>query len=159
MLPRSSKGLRVIILENLQKRYGTREALAGVSLHVRPGELFAYLGPNGAGKSTTIRILSGLARASGGKARLSGFDIESEPLAAKRQCGLVVQHVNVDNDLRRNLNGMKKFWKSSTFQRLCFQKFALTQKSTARLLHSISMAEKFRFLVWLVTNRRLSLDS
>ena len=89
----------MIILENLQKRYGTREALAGVSLHVRPGELFAYLGPNGAGKSTTIRILSGLARASGGKARLSGFDIESEPLAVKRQCGLVVQHVNVDNDL------------------------------------------------------------
>ena len=51
----------MIILENLQKRYGTREALAGVSLHVRSGELFAYLGPNGAGKSTTIRILSGLA--------------------------------------------------------------------------------------------------
>ena len=89
----------MIILDNLQKRYGDRAALAGVSLHVEPGELFAYLGPNGAGKSTTIRILAGLTRLSGGRAIVGGADIESDPLAAKRQCGLVVQHTNVDNDL------------------------------------------------------------
>lgn len=89
----------MIILDNLQKRYGERAALAGVSLHVEPGELFAYLGPNGAGKSTTIRILAGLTRLSGGRAIVGGADIESDPLAAKRQCGLVVQHTNVDNDL------------------------------------------------------------
>ena len=89
----------MIILDNLQKRYGDRAALAGVSLHVGPGELFAYLGPNGAGKSTTIRILAGLTRLSGGRAIVGGADIESDPLAAKRQCGLVVQHTNVDNDL------------------------------------------------------------
>lgn len=89
----------MIVLENLRKHYGTRAALAGVSLHVEPGELFAYLGPNGAGKSTTIRILAGLTRLSGGRAVIGGADIESAPLAAKRQCGLVVQHTNVDNDL------------------------------------------------------------
>jgi ABC-2 type transport system ATP-binding protein len=89
----------MIILDNLQKRYGERAALAGVSLHVEPGELFAYLGPNGAGKSTTIRILAGLTRLSGGRAIVGGADIERDPLAAKRQCGLVVQHTNVDNDL------------------------------------------------------------
>ena len=89
----------MMILDNLQKRYGERAALAGVSLHVEPGELFAYLGPNGAGKSTTIRILAGLTRLSGGRAIVGGADIESDPLAAKRQCGLVVQHTNVDNDL------------------------------------------------------------
>ena len=89
----------MIVLDNLQKRYGERAALAGVSLHVRPGELFAYLGPNGAGKSTTIRILAGLTRLSGGRAVVGGADIEADPLAAKRQCGLVVQHTNVDNDL------------------------------------------------------------
>ena len=89
----------MIILEALKKTYGGRTALAGVSLHVEPGELFAYLGPNGAGKSTTIRILAGLTRASGGRAVVGGADIESDPLTAKRQCGLVVQHTNVDNDL------------------------------------------------------------
>jgi ABC-2 type transport system ATP-binding protein len=89
----------MIILEELKKTYGERAALAGVSLHVQPGELFAYLGPNGAGKSTTIRILAGLTRLSGGRARVGGADIESDPLTARRQCGLVVQHTNVDNDL------------------------------------------------------------
>ena len=89
----------MIVLEDLKKNYGERAALAGVSLRVQPGELFAYLGPNGAGKSTTIRILAGLTRLSGGRAVVGGADIESDPLAAKCQCGLVVQHTNVDNDL------------------------------------------------------------
>ncbi|MDR1934448.1 MAG: ABC transporter ATP-binding protein [Candidatus Accumulibacter sp.] len=89
----------MIVLEELQKRYGERLALAGVSLHVQPGELFAYLGPNGAGKSTTIRILAGLTRLSGGRAVIGGVDIEADPRAARRQCGLVVQHANVDNEL------------------------------------------------------------
>ena len=89
----------MIVLEDLKKNYGERTALGGVSLHVQPGELFAYLGPNGAGKSTTIRILAGLTRLSGGRAVVGGADIESDPLAAKCQCGLVVQHTNVDNDL------------------------------------------------------------
>lgn len=89
----------MIVLEDLKKNYGQRAALAGVSLHVERGELFAYLGPNGAGKSTTIRILSGLTRLSGGRAVVGGADIESAPLVAKCQCGLVVQHTNVDNDL------------------------------------------------------------
>ena len=89
----------MIVLEDLKKHYGERAALAGVSLHVEPGELFAYLGPNGAGKSTTIRILAGLTRLSGGRAIVGGADIETDPLAAKCQCGLVMQHTNVDSDL------------------------------------------------------------
>ena len=87
------------VLDDLKKNYSERAALAGVSLHVKPGELFAYLGPNGAGKSTTIRILAGLTRLSGGRAIVGGADIETDPLAAKCQCGLVMQHTNVDNDL------------------------------------------------------------
>lgn len=89
----------MIVLEDLKKHYGERLALGGVSLSVGRGELFAYLGPNGAGKSTTIRILAGLTRLSGGRALVGGADIQTHPLAAKRQCGLVMQHTNVDNDL------------------------------------------------------------
>lgn len=89
----------MIVLENLRKDYGGKVALDGVSLAVRKGELFAYLGPNGAGKSTTIRILTGLTRLSGGRATVGGADIETAPLAAKRHCGVVMQHVNVDSDL------------------------------------------------------------
>jgi len=89
----------MIRIEKLEKNYGNIKALDGIDLYVPAGELFAFLGPNGAGKTTTIRILTGLTRLSSGRAALNGHDIESEPLAAKRQCGLVPQHINMDSEL------------------------------------------------------------
>ena len=89
----------MIEIEKLTKNYGKKEALKGVDLTVPTGNLFAYLGPNGAGKSTTIRILTGLTVKSGGTARLGGHDIEAEPLAAKRQFGVVHQYINLDQEL------------------------------------------------------------
>jgi ABC-2 type transport system ATP-binding protein len=89
----------MIHVENLQKKFTGRTALAGVSFQVGPGEIYAYLGPNGAGKTTTIRILTGLSRRSGGEVRLNGHDIEKKPIACKAQFGLVPQHTNLDADL------------------------------------------------------------
>lgn len=73
----------------LQKRYGETEAVRGVDLAVRPGEIFGFLGPNGAGKTTTIKMLVGLLRPSAGVARIGGHDIQREPLAAKALIGYV----------------------------------------------------------------------
>jgi ABC-2 type transport system ATP-binding protein len=56
----------------LSKRYGATTALAGVDLHVEPGELVGLLGPNGAGKSTLVKIACGLVRQSGGEAQVAG---------------------------------------------------------------------------------------
>ena len=64
----------VIEAAGLQKRFGRVRALDGLDLGVGAGEVHGFLGPNGAGKSTTIRILLGLARASGGTATLFGRD-------------------------------------------------------------------------------------
>jgi ABC-2 type transport system ATP-binding protein len=89
----------MIRIENLQKSYGKTQALKGIDLTVSKGELFAYLGPNGAGKTTTIRILTGLTKLTQGTAVLNGRDIRIKPLAAKRQCGLVPQHINLDSEL------------------------------------------------------------
>jgi len=89
----------MIRIENLAKDYRTVQALRGINLRVDEGELFAYLGPNGSGKTTTIRILTGLARATSGSAYLHGFHVERETLQAKRQCGLVPQTVNLDHEL------------------------------------------------------------
>ncbi|MBU1056013.1 MAG: ABC transporter ATP-binding protein [Proteobacteria bacterium] len=89
----------MIRIENLQKTYGKTNALAGINLKVPQGELFAYLGPNGAGKTTTIRILTGLTRLSRGTASLNNNDIQTQSRAAKRQCGLVPQHINLDSEL------------------------------------------------------------
>jgi ABC-2 type transport system ATP-binding protein len=89
----------VIRIENLKKNYKSVQALSGVNLRVGPGELFAYLGPNGSGKTTTIRILTGLARATSGDAYLHGYHIVRDTLQAKRQCGLVPQTLNLDHEL------------------------------------------------------------
>ncbi len=73
----------------LVKHYGAVEALRGVTFRVEPGEVVGYLGPNGAGKSTTVKLLTGLQPPSSGSARISGHDVVTHPLEAKRRIGLV----------------------------------------------------------------------
>ncbi len=89
----------MIRIEGLKKTYGKVQALAGIDLKVPEGELFAFLGPNGAGKTTTIRILTGLTRLGSGRAWLGGRDILKEPIPAKRMCGIMPQHINLDAEL------------------------------------------------------------
>jgi ABC-2 type transport system ATP-binding protein len=61
-----------LLVEDAAKRYGSVQALDGVSLEVQPGELVGLLGPNGAGKSTLVKIACGLIRASRGRAEICG---------------------------------------------------------------------------------------
>ena len=68
--------------ENLQKVYGQIRALDGLSLEVKEGTIFGFLGPNGAGKSTTIRVLTGLAQPSGGRAWVAGVETSQSHRAA-----------------------------------------------------------------------------
>ncbi|MBI9092953.1 MAG: ATP-binding cassette domain-containing protein [Desulfobacterium sp.] len=89
----------MIQVNNLIKNYKKVEALAGVDIHVKPGEIFAYLGPNGAGKTTTIRILTGLTQATSGTCSINGFNIEKQVCQAKQQYGLVPQAINLDQEL------------------------------------------------------------
>ncbi len=89
----------MICVRELRKRYKAVEALVGVSFDVSPGEIFAYLGPNGSGKTTTVSILTGLKKASGGTATLNGCSIVTDPVRARTECGLVTQHINLDNEL------------------------------------------------------------
>ncbi|QQB65243.1 ABC transporter ATP-binding protein [Kytococcus sedentarius] len=72
-------------VESLVKTYGRFNALDGLDLRVEPGEVHGFLGPNGSGKSTTIRILLGLARATGGSARLFGRDPWAEAVGLHRR--------------------------------------------------------------------------
>ncbi|MGH2933563.1 MAG: ABC transporter ATP-binding protein [Gaiellaceae bacterium] len=74
---------------NLQKRYGSIQALKGVDLEVGEGELVGLLGPNGAGKSTLVKIAVGLIRPSGGEARIVGARAGS--LAARRSLGYLAE--------------------------------------------------------------------
>jgi ABC-2 type transport system ATP-binding protein len=79
----------MIELSNLVKRFGDLVAVNGVSLEVSRGEFFAILGPNAAGKTTTIKILTGLIRPTSGTAKVAGFDVQAEPLEARRRMAYV----------------------------------------------------------------------
>jgi ABC-2 type transport system ATP-binding protein len=82
--------------EGLVKRYPKVEALAGVTLAIEPGEIFALLGPNGAGKTTWISIVCGLTRATSGHARVLGYDVVRDAMSARRVVELVPQEINFD---------------------------------------------------------------
>ena len=74
----------MIEINNLTKTFGTFKAVDGLTLGVKPGEIFGFLGPNGAGKTTTVKILSGIMRPTSGSVSVAGFDVARDPLAAKR---------------------------------------------------------------------------
>lgn len=80
-----------IEVDALEKRYGARQALGGVSFSVARGEIVALLGPNGAGKSTTLSILATILSADAGTVRVGGHRLPAEARAARRTIGYVPQ--------------------------------------------------------------------
>src|SRR6187551_2851614 len=91
----------VIETVSLEKRYGKVRALDGLDLSVSAGEVHGFLGPNGAGKSTTIRILLGLAKASGGSATVFGENPWTDAVDLHR----TIAYVPGDVSLWANLSG------------------------------------------------------
>ncbi|MGH3133779.1 MAG: ABC transporter ATP-binding protein [Gaiellaceae bacterium] len=81
-----------IVVRDLRKSYDGVEALRGVDLDVRSGEVFGLLGPNGAGKTTTVEILEGYRRRDGGDVSVLGYDPAAAPQALRERIGVVLQH-------------------------------------------------------------------
>src|SRR5580698_10060537 len=79
----------MIELDQLVKKFGDLVAVNDVTLKIGRGEFFAMLGPNAAGKTTTIKLLTGLIKPTSGRSRICGFDVQSEPLEARRRLAYV----------------------------------------------------------------------
>jgi len=94
-----------VLVDGVVKEYPGTIALAGVTLEVRRGEIYALLGPNGAGKTTLVTILTGLRPPTSGRVRISGIDPFSRPVQARSHLGWAGQETSVYNDLtaRENL--------------------------------------------------------
>jgi ABC-2 type transport system ATP-binding protein len=88
-----------VLVENLQKRYGSVTAVEKVSFSIEPGEIFGLLGPNGAGKTTTIRCLSTLSLPDAGRVEVCGISAIDRPKIARRLIGYVAQEVALDKVL------------------------------------------------------------
>ena len=91
-------------VQDLRKRYGTRQAVDDVSFTVPAGTVLALLGPNGAGKSTTVGIICGLTAADTGSVRVSGLHLQGDAAACKRRIGLVPQELAIFEDLSAQAN-------------------------------------------------------
>lgn len=88
--------MSAIRIDHVKKRYGSLQALGGVSLDIGEGEFFGLLGPNGAGKTTLISIIAGLARADEGKVAIRGHDVVTDYQSARKQIGVVPQELVFD---------------------------------------------------------------
>ena len=89
----------IVRAERIEKRFGTIRALAGVSLEIEAGIIYALLGPNGAGKTTLIRVLATLLRPDAGTAAVAGIDVVHDPVAVRNRIGLAGQFAAVDEYL------------------------------------------------------------
>ncbi|GAB5437880.1 ABC transporter ATP-binding protein [Falsiruegeria mediterranea] len=87
----------ILSITDLRKSYaGGFEALKGVSLDIREGEILALLGPNGAGKTTLISTVCGITTPTSGTVTVGGHDIQSDYRAARQMIGLVPQEINLE---------------------------------------------------------------
>jgi ABC-2 type transport system ATP-binding protein len=97
--------MNIIQVSQLTKIYQTGKdkpplrAVDGIDFAVREGEVFGFLGPNGAGKTTTIRMLTGLARPTAGKASVMGLDLATDVTRIKKQIGVVPETSNLYDEL------------------------------------------------------------
>ena len=79
----------MIELDHLVKKFGDLTAVNDISLRVGRGEFFTMLGPNSAGKTTAIKLLTGLIKPTSGAARICGFDVQTQPLEARKRLAYV----------------------------------------------------------------------
>jgi len=79
----------MIEIDGFSKKYGNHLAVSDVNIHVPAGELYCVVGPNGAGKTSTFKSLVGLLRPTTGTLRIGGFDIQANPVEAKRLIGYI----------------------------------------------------------------------
>ncbi len=86
-----TKGLRKSFRSRQGRQTKTVDAVRGVDLLVREGEIFGFLGPNGAGKTTTLRMLATLITPDGGEATVAGADLRRDPAEVRRRIGYVAQ--------------------------------------------------------------------
>ena len=84
-------GTPIVVVHDLRKRYGTLQAVDGVSFEIAEGEVFGILGPNGAGKTTTLEMIEGMRQIDSGTAVVDGIDVSQDPRGVKARIGIQLQ--------------------------------------------------------------------
>ncbi len=82
---------KMVVVKDLKKRYGDKQAVDGISFEVKKGEIFGILGPNGAGKTTTLEMMETLRPIDSGTVRINGIDVTDDPDGIKKIIGIQPQ--------------------------------------------------------------------
>ncbi|MDD6467835.1 MAG: ABC transporter ATP-binding protein [Erysipelotrichaceae bacterium] len=90
-------------IQNYHKSYGNKEVVKGISLEVKPGEIFGFIGHNGAGKTTTIKSIVGILEFEEGEILIDGKSIQKDPIACKK----MIAYIPDNPDLYENLTGIQ----------------------------------------------------
>ncbi|MGH8441858.1 MAG: ABC transporter ATP-binding protein [Nevskiaceae bacterium] len=124
----------ILSIQRLAKSYASGlQALKGVDLEIRKGEIFALLGPNGAGKTTLINIVCGIVTPTGGSAAVDGHDIQRDYRATRSMIGLVPQELVTE--------GFETVWATVTFSRGLFGR-APNDEYIGKVLRELSLWDK-----------------
>jgi ABC-2 type transport system ATP-binding protein len=128
-----------IEIQGMVKSYGRVQALRGLDLQVRRGEIFGFLGPNGAGKTTTIRCLLDLIRPNGGTARVLGIDPQADPVAVRARVGYLPGELHLDERMTveaalRYLNALRRGQADWAHVRRLAERLDLDLKATIKNL-------------------------
>jgi ABC-2 type transport system ATP-binding protein len=124
----------IIAISDLSKTYATGfQALKGINLDIRKGEIFALLGPNGAGKTTLINIVCGIVTPTAGSVKIAGHDIITDYRAARAMIGLVPQELTADM--------FETVWTTVSFSRGLWGKWA-DPAHIERVLKQLSLWDK-----------------
>lgn len=129
-----------IATDKLTRRFGALAAVDSIDLRVRAGQFFGFLGPNGAGKSTTIKMLTGLLSPTSGRMELLGIDFERNPVAVKRQIGVVPEGMG----LFERLTGIEYL---RFVGRMYGLDRATTEKRAQELLEFMQLEDRMKTLV------------
>lgn len=135
----------VIEVENLHKSYGDFEAVRGIDLEVKSGEVFGLLGPNGAGKTTTIEIMEGLRPRTSGRVSVLGFDPGTQANRIKDRIGVCLQATNLPDKMKviEALDLFSAFYTRNADKERILQRLQLADKSNA-FYKSLSGGQKQR---------------
>jgi ABC-2 type transport system ATP-binding protein len=137
-----------VLVRDLEKKYGSVEAVRGISFEIAPGECFGLLGPNGAGKTTTIEILEGLLEPTAGEVRILGMDWTRDEEAIRQRLGVCLQQTVLSEKLTigETVALFRSFYREGNDPSTTIADVGLTEKVGARV-GTLSGGQKQRLAV------------
>src|SRR5689334_11731227 len=143
-----ARGMSVIEVEHLHKRYGNDVAVHDVSFSVEEGEIFGVLGPNGAGKTTTVECLSGLRPADRGRVSVLGLDPRADRDALRQVLGVQLQESGLPDKLkvREALDLYASFYERPVEVAPLMERLGLADKADTRF-KNLSGGQKQRLAI------------